>query len=842
MKRLLRRAWASSSVLVLAILIISSVSFCTQAKTAPPDSSKNNSSGTGTSIDHRILMLVRGDAAANAELPFLETPLKKWGYSVQVFDHTERYDLAGGGDRWYLKDQGGGHGDLDLVQNGNMRYRVIIFDAGDGYAYSDVETPERSVKQMFEEYPFLGIVRMENDCTWGGNVNNAFQVGVSGSAAKSLTAGNRTGIWALEPFKGYQISGTSWGFMNISASASGVTALESYSDGTPAITLAKYASGARAVYFGFKDWGYAVHVSMLVRLIQEYSGMPYVKPYYSLEIDDCGVPETDIEDYVSLINWTKANLGGYPTLAFMEDLLDPKPPAGIMVYGQHPSQYAENERFNPDSEELMAILRPYQDYIVASHGYQHDRDWWRWAESCLPVDPFGDADGDGTKNWLDWDMDGDGVANSADPDLEMFSMGAFLEPDMAAQEAWLKRMREVLDLYGYSDTQVLIASKFEYLDGYTNSLASKYGFTVISAKPETEHHTMTVGWVNGTYVPGRVSPSEIGYNADVALSSAQQMLFSRNFMGYAGGSPVCLVTNHLWQFDRGDSPGYQLRDSYLSAFSVMKTAGFDLVSTQTAANKSIGWLWTRMRSTEDAAGNIALTLDSSPFGDGKARHELDIVTPFPIGEVKAGDDYWICVDGQTLRYGKQSGSLETLQVLRGSYNPALPRITSVSTPATDVLDATYDPSQGRISLMLDGTFSTRVAVSRFSRPFSKGVTTIDAQGNAALAIDLAGVTSMESVNMSVAPSSGSVDVAIGAWSTSGDRYRKWTESASGSNVTAAHVVGDLSPGKSYAVWYARDGGHRTRLETLQADGSGRIGFTYDGGYSTVVFEVQEVGQ
>ena len=81
-----------------------------------------------------------------------------------------------------------------------------------------------------------------------------------------------------------------------------------------------------------------------------------------------------------------------------------------------------------------------------------------------------------------------------------------MEPDLEVQEAWLERMREVLDLYGYSDTQVLIATKFEYLDGYTNSLASKYGFTVISAKPSTAGYHMTLGWVNGTYVPGRVSP------------------------------------------------------------------------------------------------------------------------------------------------------------------------------------------------------------------------------------------------------------------------------------------------------------------------------------------------
>ena len=142
--------------------------------------------------------------------------------------------------------------------------------------------------------------------------------------------------------------------------------------------------------------------------------------------------------------------------------------------------------------------------------------------------------------------------------------------------------------------------------------------------------------------------------------------------------------------------------------------------------------------SQDSSGNISLTLDSSPFLDGKARHELDIVLPSSIREVRVGDNYWIHVNDNNLFYGKQSNSSETLQVFSGTYNSALPRISSVSTPATDVLDAIYDPASGRISLMLDGTFATRVNVSNFSKPFSQGVTSIDSKGNAALTIGLAG--------------------------------------------------------------------------------------------------------
>ena len=831
MKRFIRKSVSASLALVLVIQVISGLSGCSRTKTG--------ATGYDGTTDQGILILVNGDASASSELSLIKNPLDRWGYSVEVFDHTEHYHLVNSDDRWYLEDQGDGHGDLDLVLDGDMKYRVVIFDSGDGVAYADIETPARSVKQMFQQYPFLGIVRMERGCTSNGSLNNVFQVGTSGGAAKDLTMSNPTGSWALEPLRGYQRSMTSWGALNISAKTSDVEVLESFGDGTPAITVANYSSGARAAYFAFKDWGYPPHVSMLVRLIQEYSGMPYLKPYYSLEIDDCGVPETVNEGYISLINWTKSNFGGYPTFAFMEYLLDPDPPANIMVYGQNPSQYFNNTLFNPSNLELMATLRSYEDYIVASHGYQHDIDWWKWSATGIPVDPYSDQDSDGIENWLDWDIDGDGVNNNADSDLALYSGGAFIEPDQGMQECWFSRMREVLDLYGYSDTHVFITTKFEYLDGYTNELAGKYGFTVVSGKPATPGYEMTLGWVNDTYVPGRMAPSDEGSTADVALDSAEQILFSRNFMGYIGGYPVCLITNHLWQYDEGDTPGYELRDSYLSSYGVMRTAGFDLVSTQTAANKNIGWLWTKMSSTQDSSENIDLTLDSSSFLDGKARHELDIVLPFSIKEVKNGDNYWIYVDDQNLYYGKRSNSTETLQILKGSYNSTLPRISSVSTPATDVLNATYDPASGRVSLMLDGTFSTRVEVRNFNRPFSQGTTSIDSNGNSALTISLAGETFSESVNMSVVPSSDSVDIVVQAWHISGTCYRKWTESSSTSTIVTAHVVGDLSPGKYYAIWCTKDGGTRTHLQTLQANSSGQISFTYDGGYSSVLFEVEE---
>ena len=95
-------------------------------------------------ITQSKLILVHGSASASTELSLVKQPLENWGYPVGVFDYGEYYDLLGSGDHRYLHDQGGGHGDLDLVVDGNMQYSVIIFDPGDGRACTDVETSNAS--------------------------------------------------------------------------------------------------------------------------------------------------------------------------------------------------------------------------------------------------------------------------------------------------------------------------------------------------------------------------------------------------------------------------------------------------------------------------------------------------------------------------------------------------------------------------------------------------------------------------------------------------------------------------------------------------------------------------
>lgn len=86
-----------------------------------------------------------------------------------------------------------------------------------------------------------------------------------------------------------------------------------------------------------------------------------------------------------------------------------------------------------------------------------------------------------------------------------------------------------------------------------------------------------------------------------------------------------------------------------------------------------------------------------------------------------------------------------------------------------------------------------------------------------------------------------LDLDISEWSLTGTRDKTWTESTTGSIADTVHTVGDLEPGGSYAV--SVDGVRGRDISgcaegICQADGNGRIAFTYTGGYSTHTFEVE----
>ena len=139
-----------------------------------------------------------------------------------------------------------------------------------------------------------------------------------------------------------------------------------------------------------------------------------------------------------------------------------------------------------------------------------------------------------------------------------------------------------------------------------------------------------------------------------------------------------------------------------------------------------------MSSAKDSSGNINLSLNSTTFSDGATRHELDILMPSNISQATLNGDYLINVNNNTLYIGKQSGTNITVQTKNGTYNTSLPRISSVSTPATDILISSYNSTYGKISLALNGVFSTNIGITSFNKPFLRGINTIDSTGNLTL--------------------------------------------------------------------------------------------------------------
>jgi len=140
-----------------------------------------------------------------------------------------------------------------------------------------------------------------------------------------------------------------------------------------------------------------------------------------------------------------------------------------------------------------------------------------------------------------------------------------------------------------------------------------------------------------------------------------------------------------------------------------------------------------------------------------------------------------------------------------------------------------------ISLTLDGSFSTTVNFNSFNKPFAQGTTVINSDGTLSLTIGLSGESNIDSINMSVTPSSGSDSIIINSWATSSDYYKKWTEKGSISSLNVSRIIGDLKPNEKYSVKI-----NGILFNNYIADGSGQISFnsTIDSNQNT--FEVQLV--
>ncbi len=213
-----------------------------------------------------------------------------------------------------------------------------------------------------------------------------------------------------------------------------------------------------------------------------------------------------------------------------------------------------------------------------------------------------------------------------------------------------------------------------------------------------------------------------------------------------------------------------------------------------------------------------------------------------IKEVKLpNNEFAIYADNDTF-YVNDGTDSYTVTVSGEPYDASLPRLSSISDPCVDVLKAIYNESTEKIELTLEGTSSVELHVEHLDRPNFPGVAVISSENTVTVQADVDGQTDINFVNMSVTPSVDSVAVTIDNWQTEEPYYKKWTEFAVNPSITTAHVVGNLSAGKYYTVWYIKNEEDKAILETEQADSSGKIAFTYAQGYPSVIFEIEEETQ
>ncbi len=132
--------------------------------------------------------------------------------------------------------------------------------------------------------------------------------------------------------------------------------------------------------------------------------------------------------------------------------------------------------------------------------------------------------------------------------------------------------------------------------------------------------------------------------------------------------------------------------------------------------------------------------------------------------------------------------------------------------------------------------STTLTLDSITRPFINGTTAINSSGSATVSATLAAgaTTTLNTANMVLAPSSGSVTVDIATWNTSGTYSKEWTENGSAAGITTGHTVGNMNPNTSYTL--SIDG---ILGNYYVSNGSGEIAFNYTGGYSAHTFALAE---
>jgi len=168
-----------------------------------------------------------------------------------------------------------------------------------------------------------------------------------------------------------------------------------------------------------------------------------------------------------------------------------------------------------------------------------------------------------------------------------------------------------------------------------------------------------------------------------------------------------------------------------------------------------------------------------------------------------------------------------------------PAIKTVSNANINILSATASATdQGDADIVLENPFSiattTTLTFIDLQKPFQGATSTIYADATTTLDVVLGSEASstLSAVDMDIDPSADSVIVLVDTWETSGDYYKKWTEESSSHSITTAHTIGGLEANTTYFIKV--DG---ATFGSYTSDALGELTFTYNGGYSSKIFEM-----
>jgi hypothetical protein len=257
--------------------------------------------------------------------------------------------------------------------------------------------------------------------------------------------------------------------------------------------------------------------------------------------------------------------------------------------------------------------------------------------------------------------------------------------------------------------------------------------------------------------------------------------------------------------------------------------------------------WRRWVDSHDLAMNLErfdrdLTVNSiSVFGD-VVTYDITVDEPVRFMTLRAEESGYsvqsVMIDGTEHNYFGDNyvhlpeieGNV-TVEVTLTSQSERSPHIKHID-PSGVVESAGY--SDDRLILELSGEFGVTARIGCSDRAFMPGMTRVFGDGTEHLEIDVSSQNQTEQVGLSLAPSSGWVEVAVDTWERGGTYYKRWSEAAESSGISIQHTVGDLIADSYCTIRVDGDA-----IDTCMTSGSGELSFTYSPGCSVTVFEVIE---